>query len=132
MYYTAKYPKDISAIYLDAPVMNFLSCPAGIGKAGNDMMQEFIDATGMNLIDLINYRENPVDKMDILIQNNIPVIMVYGDSDDVVPYDENGQILEEYYRKNNGNITVFEKENCGHHPHGLIDNTSIIELIEKL
>ena len=95
-------------------------------------MQEFIDATGMNLIDLINYRENPVDKMDILIQNNIPVIMVYGDSDDVVPYDENGQILEEYYRKNNGNITVFGKENCGHHPHGLIDNTSIIELIEKL
>ena len=130
--FAARYPEYVQALYLDAPVMNFLSCPAGIGKAGNDMMQEFIDATGMNLIDLINYRENPVDKMDILIQNNIPVIMVYGDSDDVVPYDENGQILEEYYRKNNGNITVFGKENCRHHPHGLIDNTSIIELIEKL
>jgi hypothetical protein len=130
--FAARHPEYVQALYLDAPVMNFLSCPAGIGKAGNDLMQEFIDATGMNLIDLINYRENPVDKMDILIQNNIPVIMVYGDSDDVVPYDENGQILEEYYRKNNGNITVFGKENCGHHPHGLIDNTSIIELIEKL
>ena len=130
--FAARYPEYVQALYLDAPVMNFLSCPAGIGKAGNDMMQEFIDATGMNLIDLINYRENPVDKMDILIQNNIPVIMVYGDSDDVVPYDENGQILEKYYRKNNGNITVFGKENCRHHPHGLIDNTSIIELIEKL
>ena len=130
--FAARYPEYVQALYLDAPVMNFLSCPAGIGKAGNGMMQEFIDATGMNLIDLINYRENPVDKMDILIQNNIPVIMVYGDSDDVVPYDENGQILEEYYRKNNGNITVFGKENCRHHPHGLIDNTSIIELIEKL
>ena len=130
--FAQRYPEYVQALYLDAPVMNFLSCPAGIGKAGNDMMQEFTDATGMNLIDLINYRENPVDKMDILIQNNIPVIMVYGDSDDVVPYDENGQILEKYYRKNNGNITVFRKENCGHHPHGLIDNTSIIGLIEKL
>lgn len=130
--FAARYPEYVQALYLDAPVMNFLSCPAGIGKARNDMMQEFIEATGMNLIDLINYRENPVDKMDILIQNNIPVIMVYGDSDDVVPYDENGQILEEYYRKNNGNIVVFGKENCGHHPHGLIDNTSIIEVIEKI
>ena len=92
--FAARYPECVQALYLDAPVMNFLSCPAGIGKAGNDMMQEFMEETGMNLIDLINYRENPVDKMDILIQNNIPVIMVYGDSDDVVPYDENGQILE--------------------------------------
>ena len=130
--FAAKYPEYIQALYLDAPVMNFLSCPAGIGKAGDDMMQEFINATGMTLIDLINYRENPVDKLDILIQNNIPVVMVYGDSDDVVPYDENGQILETYYKKNNGNIVVFGKENCGHHPHGLVDNTPIIDFIEKV
>lgn len=130
--FAARHPEYVQALYLDAPVMNFLSCPAGIGKAGNGMMQEFIDATGMNLIDLINYRENPVDKMNILIQNNIPVIMVYGDSDNVVPYDENGQILEEYYRKNTGNIIVFGKENCGHHPHGLVDNTPIIDFIEKV
>ncbi|MBQ2966770.1 MAG: alpha/beta hydrolase [Clostridia bacterium] len=129
--FAARHPSYVQVLYLDAPVMNFLSCPAGIGKAGNSMMQEFVDATGMNLIDLINYRENPVDKLDILIQNNIPVVMVYGDSDEVVPYDENGQILEKYYRKNNGNIVVFGKENCGHHPHGLTDNTAIIEFIEK-
>ncbi len=129
--FAARHPSYVQVLYLDAPVMNFLSCPAGIGKAGKSMMQEFVDATGMNLIDLINYRENPVDKLDILIQNKIPVVMVYGDSDEVVPYDENGQILEKYYRKNNGNIVVFGKENCGHHPHGLTDNTAIIEFIES-
>ena len=112
--------------------MNFLSCPAGIGKAGNDMMQEFINATGMNLIDLINYRENPVDKMDILIKNNIPVIMVYGDSDDVVPYDENGAVLAEKYRNSGVEFKEILKVGCDHHPHSLEDNTPIIEWAERL
>lgn len=130
--FTARHPEYVEALYLDAPVMNFLSCPAGIGKAGNDMMQEFIDATGMTLVDLINYRENPVDQLDGLIQNQIPVVMVYGDSDDVVPYDENGQILEHYYHKHNGNIVVFGKAGCGHHPHGLENPAPVIAFLERV
>lgn len=129
--FAAKYPEYIQALYLDAPVMNFLSCPAGIGNAQNILMEEFVQATGMTIVDLINYRENPVDKIDILLENNIPVIMVYGDSDDIVPYDENGAILEKFYRKNNGIIEVIGKENCGHHPHGLEDNTPIVEFLER-
>lgn len=129
--FAAKYPKYIKGLYLDAPVMNFLSCPAGIGKADDSMMVEFTQATGMTIVDLINYRDNPVDKMDILIDNNIPVIMVYGECDEIVPYDENGKILEDFYRENAGEITAISK-NCGHHPHGLEDNTPIIEFVEKL
>lgn len=129
--FAAKYPECVSALYLDAPVMNFLSCPAGIGKAGNSMLQEFIDATGIELPELISYRENPIDKMSLLLKNNIPVMMVYGDSDDIVPYDENGAILEKYYKENGGNITAIGKPGCGHHPHGLEDNTPIIEFAIK-
>lgn len=129
--FTAKYPEYVQALYLDAPVMNFLSCPAGIGKAEDSMMQEFMDATGMDISSLINYRDNAIDKKDILLKNNIPIIMVYGDSDGTVPYDENGAFLEKYYRENNGTIVTIGKENCGHHPHGLEDNTPIIEFIEK-
>ncbi|MBR3943209.1 MAG: alpha/beta hydrolase [Clostridia bacterium] len=130
--FAAKYPEYVEVLYLDAPVMNFLSCPAGLGKADDRMMQEFINATGMDLISLLNYRENPIDKKEILLQNNIPIVMVYGDSDEIVPYDENGAFLEKYYRENGGNMVVFGKENCGHHPHGLTDNTPIIEFVEKL
>ena len=129
--FAAKYPGYIQSIYLDAPVMNFLSCPADMGKAESGLWQEFTSATGMDKVDLINYRENPVDKMDILLQNDIPIIMVYGDSDNIVPYDENGEILEKYYHKNNGRIVTIGKEGCGHHPHGLSDNTPIIEFVEK-
>ena len=129
--FAAKYPEKVSALYLDAPVMNLLSCPAGLGKGTDLMWNEFVDATGMHMEKLISYRENPIDKMHLLLGNNIPVIMVYGDSDDVVPYDENGEILEKYYRENGGIIIAIGKENCGHHPHGLTDNTPIIDFVEK-
>lgn len=129
--FAAKYPECVSALYLDAPVMNFLSCPAGIGIAENALYQEFQDATGMTLSDLICYREHPIDKMHLLLQNKIPIILVYGDSDTVVPYKENGALLEKYYKENGGTIVVIGKENCGHHPHSLPDNTPIVEFVER-
>lgn len=58
-------------------------------------------------------------------------MMVYGDSDNVVPYSENGAVLEKYYRENGGIIEAIGKENCGHHPHGLYDNTPIVKFVEK-
>ena len=121
----------VNVLYLDAPVMNLLSCPAGIGVGKSDFLPEFIRATGMSLSQLTYYREHPIDKLPLLVKNNIPIIMVYGDSDDIVPYCDNGAILEKYYRENDGIIETIGKENCGHHPHGLDDNTPIIEFIEK-
>ncbi len=129
--FAARHPEYVSALYLDAPVMNLLSCPAGIGVASSDLLEEFILATGMTLSELICYREHPIDKMHLLLKNNIPIILVYGDSDEIVPYSENGAIIEKYYRENGGTILSIGKKNCGHHPHGLDDNTPIIEFVEK-
>ena len=129
--FAAKYPNFVSVLYLDAPVMNLLSCPAGIGMAGNGMLTEFTEATGISLSELTYYRDHPIDKMPLLLKNNLPIIMVYGDSDNVVPYSENGAVLEKYYRENGGIIKTIGKANCGHHPHGLDDNAPLIEFVEK-
>ncbi len=131
----AKYPECVSALYLDAPVMNFISCPARLGTANKEllegMMEEFINATGITPSQLTYYREHPIDKMPLLLKNNIPIILIYGDSDGVVPYCENGALLEKYYNENGGIIVAIGKENGQHHPHGLPDNTPIIEFVEK-
>ena len=74
IYFAAKYPQYVSCIHLDAPVLNYLSCPAGLGKSTNEMMEEFVGATGMNLIDLTVYRNHPFDNIHKLIENKIPVI----------------------------------------------------------
>lgn len=129
--FAAKYPECVSALYLDAPVLNFLSCPAGLGASIHNFMDEFTEALGLTLVDLLNYREHPIDKKHLLLENNIPIIMVYGDSDEVVPYHENGAVLEKYYRDNGGIIEAIGKPGCKHHPHGLDDRTPIINFVEK-
>lgn len=129
--FAAKYPECVSALYLDAPVLNLLSCPAGLGIADDSMFEEFTKATGITLSELICYREHPIDKMHILLQNKIPIMLVYGKADTVVPYAENGGILEKYYCEQNGVIVSIGKDGCEHHPHGLEDNSPIINFIEQ-
>ena len=80
---------------------------------------------------MLSYREHSLDKLDILVENNMPVILVAGDSDKVVPYCENGALLEEYYRNNGGQIEVHIKPGADHHPRGLEDCSIIADFIEK-
>ncbi len=132
VYFAAKYPEYVAAMYLDAPVINLLSCPAGVGgMAGSDLFPEFSEAMNMNISELLSFRNHPLDNFQPLIDNNIPVILVAGDSDKVVPYIENGALLEKFYKENGGDITVIIKPGCDHHPHGLEDNSPIIEFTEK-
>lgn len=131
VYFAAKYPELTAAAYLDAPVINFLSCPAGFGAADDSMFDEFFLYRHLSKTDLMSYRNHPLDKIPQLVENDIPVMLVCGDSDDVVPYDENGKLLYKYYQKHGGKIERILKPGCGHHPHGLEDNTPIIEFAEK-
>ncbi len=130
----AKYPDAVKGLYLDAPVMNFLSCPAKFSNAPevtDGMWDEFERAYGLTKKDLLTYREHPMDKVDILIKNNKPVYMVYGDSDLCVPYDENGIVLEKAYKKANMPLVVDVKKGIGHHPHGPSSFIDVIEFFEK-
>lgn len=121
----------IQGIYLDAPVMNLLSCPANLGKANGVPFEEYTRFTGRTLVDMLSYREHPIDKMHILAEHKIPVVMVSGDSDTVVPYDENGALLERLYKQNNLPLQVFIKKDADHHPHGLDVPSILANIIEK-
>ena len=131
VYLGAKYPQYVSAMYLDAPVINLLSCPCGVGIAVKDLYPEFVEAMGITVSDLINYRNHPIDNVPSLIENKIPVFLVCGDSDKTVPYTENGKALAELYRQSDVPFFEIVKENCDHHPHGLDDNTPILDFAEK-
>ena len=127
------HPELISVLYIDAPVVNILSL-AGLGAASCDnsatFWKEIQAAHGVNRSTIVNFRKSPIDAMDKLIENNIPIIMLYGDADDVVLYNENGKVLEDYYRENGGDMKVICKPGCGHHPHSLEDPSPIIEFVE--
>lgn len=131
VYLADKYPQYVAAMYLDAPVLNLLSCPCGLGVAEVNFYDEYVKATGKTVSDLINYREHPIDKVDMVIAAGIPTILVCGDSDKIVPYVENGKVLAEKYRKSDVPFVEILKENCDHHPHGLDDLSPLIEFTEK-
>jgi len=83
----------------------------------------------MTLADLISYREHPLDYIPKLVQHRIPVVLVSGDSDTVVNFEENGLFLKEAYEKEGIPLEVYIKEGADHHPHGLSDNSPIVEFI---
>lgn len=132
--FAAKYPELTNVLYLDAPVLNILSL-AGLGMCRNDAVAEFrreiVNSYKIAESEFVNFRESAIDNLKPLTENNIAVIMLYGNADDVVLYNENGKILEDFYNKNNGKIKVISKTMSGHHPHCLDDPTVIVEFVEQ-
>ena len=130
------HPDCIEALYLDAPVLNYLSCPGRMGNSPDvtdGMWEEFEKAWHMTKSDLLLFREHPIDKLDKLVENKIKVYMAYGDSDKTVPYNENGIALERIYRANGLDNLLFIDKKIGvdHHPHGPSDIDTAIKFLEK-
>ena len=134
--FAAKYPKLVSCLYLDAPVLNFMSCPCGFGIAkpldnGNGL-NEILNALKLkNISELLCYQEQPMNKIPLLVNNKIPLIMVAGDSDYTVPYCENGIMVEKAYRNTGIDFQVYIKPECDHHPHGLDNPKPVVDFIFK-
>lgn len=131
--FAARYPELVSCLYLDAPVVNYMSCPCGFGiRTAEGSFDEILKALGMDSISqLLSYRDMPLDRIPDLIAHRIPIVMVAGDSDNVVPYVENGILIEQAYKNAGLPIEVYMKPGCGHHPHGLENNKPVVEFIMK-
>ena len=133
--FAEKYPELVSVMYLDAPVLNILSL-AGLGECTDPAVpvfwRELVNAYGFDKSTVVNFRQSPIDNMEPLIENDIPVVMLYGTADNVVIYGENGKVLEDFYKEKGGRIDVIAKTMAAHHPHGLpSDPELLIELVEK-
>ena len=75
------------------------------------------------------YPKNPVDNLAPLAAAKVPLLHVFGDADEVVPWEENTGLIAERYEKLGGSITLIRKPGVGHHPHGLDDSTPIVNII---
>lgn len=127
-------PDKVSCIYADAPVCDFKSWPGGKGKGKGDPKnwQLVLKLWGFkDEAEALAYKGNPVDSLEPLAQRKVPLLHVYGDADDVVPWDENTGVVATRYRSLGGPIELIEKKGVGHHPHGLQDSTPIVEFILK-
>jgi lysophospholipase L1-like esterase len=131
-------PDKVACLYADAPVCDFKSWPGGklkgLGKGNGSApeWQNVLKAYNFKSdAEAIAYDKNPIDNLKPLAEARVPLLHVYGDADDVVPWDENTGVLAERYRKLGGSITLIPKSGIGHHPHGLTDPTPIVEFMVK-
>jgi len=125
--YAVKYPSKIATIYLDAPVIDIQSWP----KKGHQLREECLRWYGFTEDDAYKYSLTQLERAKILAEHKIPIIIVVGDKDQTVPYEDNGKLFIEEYRKTHDNIVVIIKEGCDHHPHSLENIKPIIDFIIK-
>ena len=133
--WAAENPSRVACIYVDAPVLNMWSWPAGKGKGKYwpEGWQELQRLYGFKSeAEALAYDKNPVDKSHILAQANVPIIHVCGEKDEVVPYEENTGLFKQRYEKAGGrNMTIIIKGGMGHWTHGLKDPTPVVDFIMR-
>ncbi len=127
-------PDQVACIYGDAPVCDFKSWPGGkgTGKSSPRDWDLVLKLWGFkDDAEAVAYNGNPVDNLEPLAKAKVPLLHVFGDADDVVPWEENTGLIADRYKALGGEIKLIRKTGVGHHPHGLEDSTPIIEFIKQ-
>lgn len=126
-------PEKVACIYGDAPVCDIRSWPGGKGtsKGSKGDWERCKQAYGITEEDVGGFKGNPTDGLEPLAKAGVPILIVCGAADDVVPMAENTNVLKDRYEALGGSIRVIAKEGVGHHPHSLKDPTEIVDFIRK-
>jgi dienelactone hydrolase len=127
-------PEKVSCIYGDAPVCDYKSWPGGKGKGEGaaSVWKQCIEVYGFkDEAEALMYKGNPIDNAAAIAKAKIPVMIVYGKADNVVPDVENCLVFEKNFKAAGGEIIMIGKDRCGHHPHSLKDPTRIVDFIVK-
>lgn len=138
MAWAATYPDRTLAVYLDNGVCDFKSWPGGklkglgTGQGSAGEWQNVLKAFGFKSDqDAIAYKGNPVDRLEPLAKAKIPILLVYGDSDKVVPHGENSEIVYHRYKALGGPVERIVKAGGDHHPHGLPNPRPIVDFLQR-
>jgi pimeloyl-ACP methyl ester carboxylesterase len=138
MNWAAECPEKTLAVYLDNAVCDFKSWPGGqVKKLGTGKGSASEWANVLKAYDFpddaaaIAYKKNPVDNLEPLAKAKLPLLLVYGDKDSVVPHAENSAVVYERYKALDGPVEQIVKPGQDHHPHGLKDVTPVVEFFSK-
>lgn len=130
--YAAKHPEQVSALYLDAPVLDIFSWPGGFGAAARQEKewQECLQAYGLTEETVKSFHGSPLDLADRVIDAGIPMIIVAGDADADVPISENTFRLAGLCKAMGDGFKLIIKPGVAHHPHSLGDPSPIVSFLE--
>jgi pimeloyl-ACP methyl ester carboxylesterase len=129
--YAARFPGKVGMLYLDAPLLDMMSLSvmktAATPAEGFKALLGKYPSIGAEAFDDVPL--NAMDQVGQVAASGAPILLVAGDADEVVPYEENGAILARRYPQCGGTIEVILKHGCGHHPHSLENTDPIVSFI---
>ena len=105
--WAVEHPHSVGGIAGIYPVCNLVSYP-GVAKAAPafDLTSEGLSAALA--------AHNPVERLRALAEARVPIFHIQGDSDRVVPHEQNSGLLAERYRKLGGPVEIELVEGQGH------------------
>ncbi|GAF05368.1 alpha/beta hydrolase family protein [Saccharicrinis fermentans] len=131
--WASKNTDKVFCIYADAPVCDIKSWPGGMyrGKGSAKAWETCLKVYNLDTVSVRTFTNIPINNCVNIAQAGIPVMHVYGDSDQVVPYEENTALLVKKFEEAGGHIELIKKEGVGHHPHCLKNPKPIVDFILK-
>lgn len=121
------YPELVDKIYLDAPVLDLRTWPPEGTKERAQVYEEF----GLTAEALEIFRGHPIENLEEFFALGIPLLLVAGGADEVVPFPQNAGRMIDWCREHGVEITSIVKPDCRHHPHSLEDVTPILNFVQK-
>jgi pimeloyl-ACP methyl ester carboxylesterase len=120
-------PTKVAAIYGDNPLLDIRAFPNTAEAQGS--RRECFAAYGITEEQLADFKGSPIDGLEALAAARVPVFLVLGAKDDVVPIAKHADVLEGRYKALGGSVTRWVKPEDGHHPHGLAPVTPLVDAV---
>jgi pimeloyl-ACP methyl ester carboxylesterase len=132
-----RHPDRASVLILDNAVTDVRSWPAGIklrAQGDGDLFEwerykqrwRFADDAAA-----LAGSPQPTDGLSAAVENGVLLVAGYGTADTLVPYADNGGVLEKLWRDHGGRAEVFPREGAEHHPHGFADLDALVTLLRR-
>jgi lysophospholipase L1-like esterase/pimeloyl-ACP methyl ester carboxylesterase len=130
--WAAENPRKVSCVYIDNPVLDLKSWPAGMGRQPASEAEFETFKADFNLktkADVAAFHGSPIDKTGKIAKGNYPILILCADADSALPPEENTLPFEKKMNELHARITVIHKPGFDHHPHSLPNPAPIVDFI---
>lgn len=121
------YPETVGCLILDNPLVDIFEL-----QRNDEWWADVIEKWHIHDNPPVRgeFLENALNNIHVPAAAGIPVLLLSGGSDSIVPYENNGRHVVEVYRRYNAPIKSIVRPGAGHHPHGLDSASAVVPFVK--